>query len=170
MNRLGSLLVIASIMMASCQGGADQSAEATSQVETLISANITILRATSAAGTQTMLAYERAQFTHTSSPTPTFTNTPTASHTPTPSPPTITNTPRPTATPLPPPTSAPSGGGASSGNNCHPSYSGCLDANAKDYDCKGGSGDGPLYVEGPVQILGSDPFELDGNGDGIGCN
>ena len=30
---------------------------------------------------------------------------------------------------------------------CHPSYEGaCLDPNASDYDCRGGSGDGPLYT------------------------
>ena len=30
---------------------------------------------------------------------------------------------------------------------CHPSYEGaCLDPNAYDYDCEGGSGNGPLYT------------------------
>ena len=170
MNKLGSLLVAASIMMASCQGGANQSAEATSLVETLISANITILRATSAAGTQTMLAYERAQFTHTSSHSPTFTNSPTASHTSTPIPPTITATPRPTATPLPPPTSAPPSIGSNSNNNCHPSYIGaCLEMNKGDWDCAKGSGNGPNYVQGPIRVQGSDPYQLDRDKDGIAC-
>jgi hypothetical protein len=42
-------------------------------------------------------------------------------------------------------------------------------APASDYDCAGGSGDGPRYVEGPVYISGSDPYDLDSDGDGVGC-
>lgn len=54
--------------------------------------------------------------------------------------------------------------------NCHPSYSGaCLDPNASDYDCAGGSGNGPKYVDGPVYVEGSDPYGLDRDGDGVGC-
>lgn len=53
--------------------------------------------------------------------------------------------------------------------NCHPSYEGaCLDPNASDYDCIGGSGDGPLFT-GTVRVVGPDVFGLDGDGDGIGC-
>ncbi len=52
--------------------------------------------------------------------------------------------------------------------NCHPSYSGCLKQNAGDYDCAGGSGNGPNYT-GPVQVHGSDPFDLDRDNDGWGC-
>lgn len=73
--------------------------------------------------------------------------------------------PPPTATPVPPPppTQQPQT------NNCHPSYTGaCLDPNASDYDCAGGSGNGPLYT-GPVQVVGPDDFDLDRNGDGYGC-
>ena len=33
----------------------------------------------------------------------------------------------------------------------------------------GGSGDGPRYVQGPVTVTGSDPYGLDADGDGIGC-
>jgi hypothetical protein len=52
---------------------------------------------------------------------------------------------------------------------CHPSYKGaCLDPNAEDYDCIGGSGDGPLYT-GRVRVVGPDVFELDHDNDGIGC-
>jgi hypothetical protein len=52
---------------------------------------------------------------------------------------------------------------------CHPSYEGvCLDPNAEDYDCIGGSGDGPLYT-GQVRVVGPDVFELDHHNDGIGC-
>jgi hypothetical protein len=53
--------------------------------------------------------------------------------------------------------------------NCHPSYTGaCLDPNASDYDCAGGSGDGPKYT-GTVTVVGPDVFGLDGDSDGIGC-
>jgi len=54
-------------------------------------------------------------------------------------------------------------------SNCHPSYTGaCLDPNASDYDCAGGSGDGPKYT-GRVTVVGPDEYGLDGDGDGIGC-
>jgi hypothetical protein len=52
---------------------------------------------------------------------------------------------------------------------CDPSYTGaCLDPNASDYDCAGGSGDGPLYT-GEVGVVGDDHFGLDADGDGVGC-
>lgn len=51
---------------------------------------------------------------------------------------------------------------------CHPSYSGCLEPNASDYDCAGGSGNGPYYT-GPVRVLGPDIFDLDRDGDGVAC-
>jgi hypothetical protein len=58
----------------------------------------------------------------------------------------------------------------SASSSCHPSYKGaCLDPNASDYDCAGGSGDGPRYT-GPVRVVGSDPFRLDADGDGFGCD
>lgn len=53
-------------------------------------------------------------------------------------------------------------------SNCHPGYSGCLKMNAGDYDCAGGSGNGPNYT-GPVRVYGSDPFDLDRDNDGWGC-
>jgi hypothetical protein len=52
---------------------------------------------------------------------------------------------------------------------CHPSYKGaCLKPNAYDYDCRGGSGDGPYYT-GKVRIVGPDVYRLDADGDGWGC-
>lgn len=52
---------------------------------------------------------------------------------------------------------------------CHPSYAGvCLDPDAEDYDCEGG-GDGPLFVRGPIRVIGDDEYDLDADGDGIGC-
>ena len=37
-----------------------------------------------------------------------------------------------------------------------------------DYDCSGGSGDGPYYT-GTVQVIGYDEYGLDANGNGWGC-
>jgi hypothetical protein len=52
--------------------------------------------------------------------------------------------------------------------NCTPGYEPCL-APASDYDCAGGSGDGPAYADGPIYVTGSDPYDLDRDGDGIAC-
>jgi hypothetical protein len=46
-------------------------------------------------------------------------------------------------------------------------YNPCL-APASDYDCEGGSGDGPLYT-GPVEVTGIDIYDLDRDNDGTGC-
>nr|WP_300046817.1 PASTA domain-containing protein [uncultured Nocardioides sp.] len=53
-------------------------------------------------------------------------------------------------------------------NNCTAGYRPCL-APAYDYDCAGGSGDGPGYAYGPIYITGSDPYGLDNDGDGVAC-
>jgi hypothetical protein len=50
---------------------------------------------------------------------------------------------------------------------CHPSYEPCV-PNASDVDCLGGSADGPAYT-GRVTVVGPDDFNLDPDGDGIGC-
>jgi resuscitation-promoting factor RpfB len=52
--------------------------------------------------------------------------------------------------------------------NCTPGYRPCLPP-ASDYDCAGGSGDGPAYASGPVYVEGSDPYDLDADGDGVAC-
>ena len=55
-------------------------------------------------------------------------------------------------------------------SNCDPSYSGkCLKPDSPDYDCAGGTGDGPDYVQGPMQVAGDDPYDLDSDGDGVAC-
>ena len=51
---------------------------------------------------------------------------------------------------------------------CHPSYSPCVPI-ASDVDCAGGSGDGPVYVRGPIKIIGPDVYRLDADHDGLGC-
>ncbi len=56
---------------------------------------------------------------------------------------------------------------SSEGTDCTPGYSPCLPP-ASDYDCIGGSGDGPEYT-GTVEVTGSDPYGLDSDNDGIGC-
>ena len=52
--------------------------------------------------------------------------------------------------------------------NCTPGYSPCLPP-ASDYDCAGGTGNGPKYAYGPIIVTGSDPYDLDANNDGVGC-
>jgi hypothetical protein len=51
---------------------------------------------------------------------------------------------------------------------CTPGYDPCIPP-GPDVDCAGGSGDGPRYVEGPIRVTGSDPYGLDRDHDGIGC-
>jgi resuscitation-promoting factor RpfB len=55
------------------------------------------------------------------------------------------------------------------GNGCDPNYTPCVPI-ASDVDCAGGSGNGPAYVEGPIQVIGSDPYDLDRDGDGVACD
>jgi len=38
-----------------------------------------------------------------------------------------------------------------------------------DRDCAGGSGNGPIFVQGPILVSESDPYGLDSDGDGVGC-
>jgi hypothetical protein len=54
--------------------------------------------------------------------------------------------------------------------DCDPNYEGaCLKPNSADYDCEGGSGDGPDYT-GTVEVVGDDVYDLDRDGDGIACD
>jgi len=57
------------------------------------------------------------------------------------------------------------------GVNCTPGYSPCLPLGPSDYDCSGGSGNGPAYTEPGVtyRVTGSDPYDLDSDNDGSGC-
>ena len=76
---------------------------------------------------------------------------------------TLETRPTSTTTTLPPAAVAP----APATGGCDPNYSGCVPI-ASDVDCAGGSGNGPAYA-GPVQVIGSDIYDLDSNGDGYAC-
>lgn len=53
--------------------------------------------------------------------------------------------------------------------SCHPSYELVCVPVVSDVDCASGSGNGPEYVRGPVQVVGPDEYDLDRDGDGIAC-
>ena len=58
--------------------------------------------------------------------------------------------------------------------SCEPSYTNvCIKPGSADYDCAGGSGNGPNYIAGPVyvsyNVSNQDPYDLDRDGDGVGC-
>jgi len=53
--------------------------------------------------------------------------------------------------------------------SCDPNYSGCVPIDS-DVDCAGGSGSGPSYADGPVNVIGRDVYDLDSDGDGIACD
>jgi hypothetical protein len=73
--------------------------------------------------------------------------------------------PAPTLTPAPQPVvSTPV-----ASSNCDSNYSGACVPIASDVDCAGGSGNGPAYVVGPVNVIGSDVYGLDADHDGVGC-
>ena len=84
-------------------------------------------------------------------PTPAPAPAPVAPVAPSPPPPPIT------AAPAPP----------NAGDGCDPNYSGCVPIDS-DVDCAGGSGNGPSYT-GHVRVIGTDIYDLDGNGDGEAC-
>lgn len=56
------------------------------------------------------------------------------------------------------------------GPRCDPNYEGACVPIASDVDCAGGGGDGPAYVRGPVRVVGQDIYDLDRDGDGVGCD
>jgi len=59
--------------------------------------------------------------------------------------------------------------GTKSTQQCDPNYTGACVPIASDVDCAGGSGNGPAYVQGPVYVVGNDIYDLDSDGDGVGC-
>jgi len=58
---------------------------------------------------------------------------------------------------------------AAPAQQCDPNYAGACVPIASDVDCAGGTGNGPAYVQGPVRVIGTDIYDLDRDGDGIGC-
>lgn len=62
----------------------------------------------------------------------------------------------------------PSAQSKQSPSQCDPNYSPCVPI-ASDVDCAGGGGNGPAYVRGPIKVIGSDIYDLDRDGDGVGC-
>jgi len=64
--------------------------------------------------------------------------------------------------------------GQPGGGSCHPSSVGvCIPIGSADYDCAGGSGNGPNYIQGPFgvrwDVPDPDPYDLDRDRDGVGC-
>jgi hypothetical protein len=53
---------------------------------------------------------------------------------------------------------------------CDVNYDGVCVPIAADVDCDPGSGDGPEWVQGPVVVVGVDIYDLDRDGDGVGCD
>lgn len=78
--------------------------------------------------------------------------------------------PKPKPAPAPAPKASPAPKPAPAPSTCDPNYAGqCLKDGIGDYDCSSGSGNGPNYVYGTVRVVGSDPFGLDRDDDGLGC-
>lgn len=69
--------------------------------------------------------------------------------------------PAPTTAPKPQPLMGGGGSGSAAGRSCAAGYSPCLPRVA-DVDC--------AEVGGPVRVTGSDPYRLDADGDGVGCD
>lgn len=61
----------------------------------------------------------------------------------------------------PPPPPAESG--------CDSNYADACVPIASDVDCAWGTGDGPAYFDGVARVVGSDPYDLDRDGDGLAC-
>lgn len=98
--------------------------------------------------------------------------TPTSNPTPSLSPKIIEPTPKPSASPVikSSPSPTPQAYQPPTNSGCDPSYPDvCIPPGAADYDCAGGSGNGPNYISGPLRVLPPDPHDLDRDGDGIGC-
>lgn len=100
----------------------------------------------------------------TAKPAPTTTAKP-------PPPPTTARPTTTTTAPPPPPVVTTAPPAVRSSGGCHSSYTGtCIPADVSDADCAGGSGNGPYYVtEKNIGVVGPDVFDLDRDGDGVGC-
>lgn len=81
-----------------------------------------------------------------------------------------TTTSRPVTTTTRPATTTTAAAPPPASSGCTAGYSPCI-ASGDDVDCAGGSGNGPRYVPGPVSVdhAYGDPYDLDRDGDGVGC-
>lgn len=152
----GGLLVV-SVLFAIVSANEDP--EATQDVSAGSAATTSTVRSTTTERIVTTTA--AATTTTTAPPTTTTTTAPPTTTTAAP-----TTTSPPTTAPPPPPTTAAPVPLAS--GNCHPSYDPCVPF-ASDVDCLGGKGNGPAYT-GRVTVIGYDEYDLDADGDGIGCD
>lgn len=99
--------------------------------------------------------------TSTTEPPPSATATPSTTTT---TAPTTATTVKPATTAVP--TTATPTTNRTAEQNCQ-GYDPCIEP-GPDVDCRGGSGNGPRY-SGPVRVVGADPYDLDRNNDGWGC-
>ena len=53
-------------------------------------------------------------------------------------------------------------------DDCNANYSGCVPVTV-DVDCAGG-GNGPVYVRGPIEVVGIDIYHLDLDGNALACD
>lgn len=108
-------------------------------------------------------------------PTTTIPPTTTTTVTTTTIPPTTTTlrpaTVRPSTTAAPKPATTTTTVKKPASSSCHSSYTRtCIPPDVSDADCAGGSGNGPWYVrEKDIGVVGPDVFDLDRDGDGVGC-
>ena len=137
---------------------------------------VALLALASACGDDSDGAEQEPTPTATTAPAeaPTVVPTPTAPPEPSPEPPpTEPPEPTPTSPPAPEPTEPPSPAAPEPAEpqvQCDPSYPDvCIPVGAADYDCAGGSGNGPNYIAGPIRVLPPDPHGLDRDGNGWGC-
>lgn len=121
--------------------------EAPTSSSTIAATTSTVASTTTSSTTTTVASTTTSSTTTSTTLAPTSTSTTTTTVAPT--------------TVAPPTTAAPA--------SCDPNYSGGCVPIASDVDCAGGSGNGPAYVRGPVTVVGSDIYGLDGDNDGIGC-
>lgn len=119
----------------------------------------------------------------TPAPTPTPTRTPAPPPAPAPPEPAPTPTKSPAKSPTPSQSSpttateettrAPATATGRGSGDCaaYEDSAGWCEEGVEDYDCAGGTGDGPNYVPGPVTLVDPDhdPFDLDRDNDGLGC-
>jgi hypothetical protein len=54
-------------------------------------------------------------------------------------------------------------------SDCNVNSDGCVPNDPVDVDCAGGQGNGPSYLEGTVNVIGDDVYELDRDGNRIAC-